>query len=329
MMGSGVRSIARAAALLVALGLAWPSHAQAPSNRPLTMVVTFPAGGPTDVIARLVADGMARRLEQRIVVENISGAGGTIGAARVARAAPDGSTLLLHQVALAVAASLYPQLPYDTLTDFDGVGPINFEPMVIVGRKTLPAATLADLVTWLRDRPTPAIFANSGIATPSHLCAALFIGGVGVRVTQVPYRGGPPALTDVLAGQADLFCGQSFAMVEQVRSGAVRGYVVTSRQRDSALPELPSLDEAGFKGLETIVWHALFVPRGTPAPAVARLNQALRDTLADREIAPRLTTAGARLFPADQQTPAAAKQLLVDEVAKWAKVIRDNHITAE
>jgi tripartite-type tricarboxylate transporter receptor subunit TctC len=322
------RTALRLAGLLLGLA-AWLASAQQLPNRPLTIVVAFPAGGPTDVIARLLADSMSRQLGQQIVVDNIAGAGGTIGAARVARATPDGTTLMLHQVALAAAASIYQQLPYDTINDFDGVGLVNFEPMVIVGRKTLAARTLPELVAWLRATPTPAIFANSGIGTPSHLCAVLFIGGVGARATDVPYRGGPPALNDVLAGQADLFCGQSFGLVEQIRGGAVHGYVVTSRQRDSALPELPSLDEAGFKGLETVVWHGLYVPRGTPAQAVAKLNKALRQALADPALASRLSVGGSQLFEPDRRTPAAAEQMLAAEVAKWREVIRDNHITAQ
>jgi tripartite-type tricarboxylate transporter receptor subunit TctC len=321
--------IARRVALLLGLAAIAPAAAQQFPNHPITMVVAFPAGGPTDVIARLVAEGMSSRLGQQIMVENIIGAGGTIGAARVARAAPDGYTLLLHQLALASGAALYHHLPYDTVADFDGVGLINYEPMVIVGRKTLPAHSLAELVPWVRANQVHVTFAHSGIGTPSHLCQVMFASGIGTPVTAVPYRGGGPALNDVLASQVDLFCGQSFGAVAQIRGRAVHGFAVTSAQRLDALPDLPSLAEAGFKGVETVVWHGLYVPRGTPEAVIAQLNAALRSALSDRVLRERFAATGSQLYAAERLTPAAAKQLLVDEVAKWAKVIRDNNITAD
>lgn len=318
-----------AVALLLLLATTLPAAAQDFPSRPITIVVAYPAGGPTDVIARLVAETIAPRLGQPVLIENVGGAGGTIGAARVARAPADGYTLLVHQLALAASATLYANLSYDTITGFDGIGLINYAPMVVVGRKSLPARTLPELVAWMRGPGAPARFANSGIGTPSYLSAVLLVDGIGAPVIEVPYRGGGPALNDVLAEQVDLFCGQSLGVIELIRSGAIKGYAVTSVDRLAALPELPSLDESGFKGLETIVWHGLYAPRGTPAPVIARLNRALRDALADRDLVARFEATGSQPFAPDRQTPAAAKQLLVDEVAKWSKVIRDNHITGE
>jgi tripartite-type tricarboxylate transporter receptor subunit TctC len=300
----------------------FPSH-------PITIIVAFPAGGPTDLIARLVAEHMTLRLDQPVVIENISGAGGTIGAARVARAAPDGYTLLVHQLALAAGASLYAKLPYDTLEAFEGVGLINYAPMVIVGRKSLPAQNLSELIALMRGSAAPMTFAQSGFGTPAHLSAILFIEGIGAQVTDVPYRGGRAALNDVIAEQVDLFCSQSLGVIELIRAGTIKGFAVTSLERLPALPTLPTLDESGFKGLETIVWHGLFAPRGTPAPVIARLNGALRAALGDRDLIERFAATGSQLFPPDRQTPAAAKRLLVDDVAKWGKVIRDHHISRE
>jgi tripartite-type tricarboxylate transporter receptor subunit TctC len=316
-------------ALLLGLAATGPAAAQAFPGHPITMVVAFPAGGPTDVMARLIAERMATRLGQQIVIENLGGAGGTIGAARVARAAPDGYTLMLHQVALAAGAALYGNLTYDTAADFDGIGLVNYQPMVILGRKNLSAGNLTELVGWMRDNRAQVTFAHSGIGTPAHLCEVLFVAGIGAQVIEVPYRGGGPALNDLLADQVDLFCGQTAGAVEQIRSHAVRGYAVTSPARVEALPELPSLEEAGFKGLETVVWHALFAPRGTPAPVIAQLNTALRAALADHDLIERFEATGLQLYRDDQLTPAVAKQLLVDEVAKWAKVIRENNITTD
>ncbi|MEJ0070968.1 MAG: tripartite tricarboxylate transporter substrate-binding protein [Pseudomonadota bacterium] len=282
-----VSFFARGVALLLGLAATVPAAAQTFPNHPITMVVAFPAGGPTDVIARLVAERMASRLGRQILVENVAGAGGTIGAARVARAAPDGYTLLLHQLALAAGAALYAHLPYDTVAAFDGIGLVNYEPMVIVGRKSLPAGSLAELVAWMRDNRAHVTFAHSGIGTPAHLCEVLFVNGIGAQVIEVPYRGGGPALNDVLAEQVDLFCGQSFGAVGQIRSRAIYGFAVTSPARVAALPELPSLEEAGFKGLAAVVWHGLYAPRGTPPAVIARLNAALRDALADRGLRER------------------------------------------
>jgi tripartite-type tricarboxylate transporter receptor subunit TctC len=318
-----------AVALLVGLTTPRPAAAQAFPSHPITIVVAFPAGGPTDVIARLVAEHMAPRLGQSVKIENVGGAGGTIGAARVAHAAPDGYTLLLHQLALAASATLYAHLPYDTIAGFDGIGLINYAPMVIVGRKSLPAHTLPELVAWMRGAGAPARFAHSGIGTPAHLSAVLFVAGIGAPAIEVPYRGGAPALNDLLAEQVDLFCSQSLGVVELIRSGAITGFAVTSLDRLPALAALPSLDESGFKGLETIVWHGLYAPHGTPAAVIARLNGALRAALGDRQLVERFEATGSRLFAPDLLTPAAAKQLLIDEVAKLHKVIRDNHISAE
>jgi tripartite-type tricarboxylate transporter receptor subunit TctC len=332
-LGIAVANRARAVALLIGFATSWSASwsaaAQEYPNRPITMVVAFPAGGPTDIIARLVADHMGRRLGQQVVVDNIGGAGGTIGAARIARAAPDGYNLLLHQLALAADSALYAGLSYNTTLDFDGVGLVNYAPMVIVGRKSLPARTLPELIAWMRGAGAPARFAHSGVGTPAHLSEVLFVNGIDAQVIEIPYRGGGPALNDVLSEQVDLFCGQSLGAIGPVRSGAVIGFAVTSLGRLPALPELPSLAESGLKGLETIVWHGLYAPRGTPAPVIARLNGALRDALSDRDLVERFEATGAQLFASDQMTPGAAKQMLVDEVAKWGKVIRDNHITRE
>lgn len=324
-----VMRFGRACVLLAALASAVPAAAQQFPARPLTIVVAFPAGGPTDTIARLLAEPMARDLGQPVTIDNVTGAGGTIGAARVARAPADGYTLMLHQLALAAAQSLYGQLPYDAATDFDGVGLINLEPMVIVGRVDLPARTLPELVSWLGAHRNGVSFANSGIGTPSHLCAVMFISGIGAQVTEVPYRGGGPAYNDVLARQVDLFCGQSFAMVGPIQAGTVHGFAVTTHRRTDALPDLPTLDESGHPDLEIATWHGLYVPRGTPAPVVARLAAALGRALDEHEVVVRLTAAGSQMFEPAQRTPAAAKQLLVDEIVRWRKVIKENHISRD
>lgn len=297
-------------------------------NRPLTVIVPYAAGGPTDVVARLLGEHMAKTLGQQIVVENVTGAGGTIGAARAARAAPDGYTLLLHQVALAAGDALYPRLPYDTRQDFAGVGLVNYGPMVIVGRKDLPGKTLSETVDWIRRIGTGVSFAHAGAGSISHLCGVLFVAAASAKVNQVPYRGGGPAINDVLAGHVDLFCGQSTGTVEQIQAGTVRGVAVTAREPLRAIPNVPTLAGAGFANAEVVVWHGLFAPRATPAPIVERLNGALKQALADPQVVRRFAEVGADVYPLDQQTPAAAEALLAAEVERWGALIRANAIAA-
>ena len=293
-------------------------------SRYVTIVVPYPPGGPTDTYARLIAESMGRTLGQQVVVENIGGAGGTIGTGKVAAAAPDGYTLLVHQVGLPIGAALYPKLPYDVVRDLVGIGLINYGPALLIGRKSLPADNLADLVRWMREPGRTIKFAHAGAGSLAHFCGILFADAVKVAVDQVPYRGGGPALNDIIAGHVDLNCA-SLVAGEHVRSGAIKAFGVSSKERSQALPDVPSFVEAGYP-LEINSWHALYTRAGTPPDVIAKLNGALRAALVDRKVADTFERTGVMLYPVASQSPEAAMDILRSEIKRWGEVIRANNI---
>lgn len=297
-------------------------RAQAWPTRPITLVVAFAPGGPSDTTGRVMAEAMGARLGQRILVENVSGAGSTIGSARVARAAPDGYTLLLNHLALPGGAALYADLPYDTATAFAPIGLINYGPLVLIGRRDLPAADTAAALAWMKAQGEKLNMGHSGIGSAVHLCSLMIQHRLGVPFNDIGYRGSAPALQDMLAGRVDMICDLSTTALAQVRAGNARPYAVTTRQRLSALPEVPTLAEAGFPGFELLLWNAIYAPAGTPRPVIETLAAALRESLADPALRRRLAEFGTEVFPVEEQTPEAANARLQAEIVAIRDTVR-------
>jgi len=309
-----------AGVLSLAAGLSG-AQAQTYPSRPITMIVPFAAGGPSDAIARLVGQSMTATLGQQVVIENIAGAGGTAGAARLAKAAPDGYTLLIHHVALAAGAALYSKLSYDTTTAFETVGLVNYGPMVVLTKKDYAAGTIAELLAKLKADGEKTTVAHAGVGSNSHLCALLLQKALGVKFTEVGYRGTGPAMNDLMGGQVDMLCDQSTTAVPQIQGKTVKGFAVTSSERLPVLNDLPTLQEAGLKGFEFIIWHGLYAPKGTPADVVAKLNAALQKALNDPTIQSRFADVGTAVFPAADRTPGAHMKRFEAEIATWKSVI--------
>lgn len=310
--------------LLTALALFSTAARADPSypSRPVTLIVAFAPGGPSDTTGRLVAEALSSRLGQRFVVENVSGAGSTIGSARVARSAPDGYTLLLNHLALPGGAALYASLPYDTATAFAPIGLINYGPLVLIGRRDLPAGDTPSLLAWMRSQGERLNMGHSGIGSAVHLCSLMIQHRLGVKFNDIGYRGSAPALQDMLAGRVDTICDLSTTALAQVQAGNARPYAVTTRARLAALPETPSFAEAGFPGFELLLWNAIYAPAGTPRPIIDRLNAALRDALADPAMRQRFASFGTEVFPVAEQTPEAANARLQAEIVAIRETVR-------
>jgi tripartite-type tricarboxylate transporter receptor subunit TctC len=312
-----------AAALVFAAASASPTLAQTYPDRPITLIVPFAAGGPSDVLGRLLAQSMSQTLGQTVVIENVGGAGGTTGAARLARAPADGHTLLIHHLALAAGATLYNNLSYDTLKDFAPIGLVNQGPFVVVSKNGLPATSIAEFLAYAKAQGRGVTFGHAGVGSGAHLCLMMLQSALGVKFNEIPYRGTGPAMNDLVAGQIDAMCDQTTNSIPQIQGGRVRAYAVTSTARVAQLPDLPTLQQAGLAGFEVTVWHALYAPRGTAEPVVQKLNQALEVALKDPQILARFADLGTVAFAEGQRGPAAARAQLEAEVAKWARVIRE------
>ena len=322
-----ILSLAAAVGVLASAVTAAP--AQTYPARTITLIVPFPAGGTTDAIARALGETLSQNLGQQIVIENVGGAGGSIGAARVARATPDGYTLLLHQPGLAAAATLYPKLPFDPAKDFAGIGLVNTSASIISGRAGLPPNTIKELLAFAKEPGRNVTMAHAGVGAFGHLCGVLFAQEVGMKVQQVPYKGGGPALNDLVAGHADLSCLSAAIAGELIKTGKLKGYGVVVRNRFSGLPQIETLVEAGYKNLDLQFWHALFAPAGTPRPVIDRLNAALRQSFTNDRVRAIFDKNGMELYPAAEQTPDAATTLLRREIKRWGDVIRANNIEVQ
>ena len=296
--------------------------AQAYPARTITLVVPFAAGGPTDVLARTLGASMAKTLGQTVVIENKLGAGGTIAANAVAKATPDGYTVLIHHNGMATATALYRKLPYNPMTDFEYVGQVADVPMTLLARKDMPADNLRELVAYVRANKDRINLANAGLGAVSHLCGMLFQQAVGVELTTVPFQGTGPAMTALLGGQVDMLCDQTTQTIPHIKGQKVKFYGVTTKQRIAALPDAPTLDEQGLKDFEVVVWHGIYMPKNTPKEAVDRFNQALRAALKDPSVSGRLAELGAQIVPEPQQTSAGLRDWLKAEIDKWGPVIR-------
>jgi tripartite-type tricarboxylate transporter receptor subunit TctC len=309
-----------AAAILVStLGSAL---AQDYPSRTITLIVPFPAGGPTDTVARVTANAMSRALGQSIVVENVAGAGGTLGAGRAARAEPDGYSLLIHHVGLATAATLYRKLAYDTRTAFAPIGLTTDAPMIFIGRSNLEPNSLQDLVAYARARGKDFMFASAGLGSASNLCGLMFMAAIKQELSNVPYKGGGPLMNDLIGKQIDLGCEQATTATEPVKSKLVKAYAVTTTTRLASLPELPTADEAGLNGFEVNVWHGIFAPKDTPAAVVQKLSAALKAAVKDPEVIKRFSDINTVPVSEDRATPEALGKLLISEIERWEPVIK-------
>ncbi len=301
--------------------IAGSAFAQDFPTGPITIVVPFAAGGPTDTVTRLIAEPMSETLGQQIVVQNVAGAGGTLGATQVANADADGHTLLVHHIGMSTAPSLYADLSYDPTTAFETIGLVTNVPMTIVARKDFEPETLAELVDYAKANAESVLLANAGIGAASHLCGLLFMNALGVQLTEVPYQGTGPAMTDLLGGNVDVMCDQTTNTTGQIKGGEVKAYAVTTPERLEALPDLPTTAEAGLEGMEVGVWHGLYAPAGTPEDVVAELSAALQAALASEEVAARFAELGTAPVPAEQATPEAHATYLADQIALWRPII--------
>ena len=299
--------------------------AQAYPDKPISIVVPFAAGGPTDRVARDLGVALSKQLKgQSIVIDNVGGAGGTLGAAKVAKAAPDGYTLLVHHIGMATSPALYRKMPYDTLGDFEYIGMINDVPMTLVGRPTLPANNYAELVKWLEANKGKINLANAGLGAASHLCGLLFQQSLKIDMTTVPYKGTAPAMTDLLGGQVDIMCDQTTNTSGQIEGGKIKAYAVTSPKRltTPALAKLPTLDESGMKGFNVSIWHGMYAPKGTPKAIQEQLNIALRAALKDPEFIRKQEALGAVVINDGRLGQAEHKKFVEAEIAKWGPVIK-------
>ena len=314
------RLLAAASLTLIASAAmaAWP-------DKPITMIVPFAAGGPTDKVARDLAEALRKQLNNAsIVIENVGGAGGTLGAAKAAKAAPDGYTFLLHHIGMATAPGLYRKLPYKVLDDFEFVGMVNDVPMTLIGRSTLPANTYPELVKWLEANKGKINLANAGIGAASHLCGLLFQQSMKIDMTTVPYKGTGPAMNDLLAGQVDIMCDQTTNTTGQIAAGKVKAFAVTTLQplTTPALAKLPTLDSQGMKGFNVSVWHGLYAPKGTPKAVLDPMNAALRNALKDPTFVKNQEALGAVIVNDARLQPAEHKKFVEAEIAKWGQAIQ-------
>ncbi|HMC17009.1 MAG TPA: tripartite tricarboxylate transporter substrate-binding protein [Albitalea sp.] len=294
-------------------------------DRPLTIVVPFAAGGPTDKVARDLAEAMRKPLGgQVIIIENVGGAGGTLGATKVAKAAPDGYTILLAHAGISTAPALYRNLQYKTLEDFEFLGMINEVPMTLIGKPTLPANNYAELVKWLEANKGKINLANAGIGSASHLCGLMFQNATKIDMQTVPYKGTGPAMTDLLGGQVDLMCDQTTNTTSQIESGKVKVFAVTTKQRltTPALAKVPTLDEAGLKGFNVSIWHGLYAPKGTPKAALDKINAALRAGLKDPDFIKREEALGAVIITDARLSGAEHKKFVESEINRWGPIIK-------
>jgi len=312
----------RLLAALAMAAFAFAASAQEYPTRSVTMVVPYAAGGPTDTVARVLAQAMTKPMGQSVIVENRPSAGGILAPEMVKNARPDGYTILIHHIGMATIPSLYRQLRFNPLTDFEYIGLVNDVPMTIIGKPGLPPSNLKDLLAYLKANKDKVTYANAGIGAASHLCGLLFMSAAQTQVLTIPYKGTGPAMNDLIGGQVDFMCDQTTSTTGQIKGGKVKVYGVTSKQRVSSLPDVPTLDEQGLKGAEVGIWHGLYAPKGTPKPVIDKLVAALQAALKEASVQQRFTELGAITFPADKQTPQALQQHLKAEIDKWAPIIK-------
>ncbi|HEX2651275.1 MAG TPA: tripartite tricarboxylate transporter substrate-binding protein [Burkholderiales bacterium] len=310
-------------AALLALAAGAASAQQYPTHN-VNMVVPYAAGGPTDTVARVLAQAMGKSLGQTVIAENRPSAGGILGPEYVKNAKPDGYTILIHHIGMATTPTLYRQLRYNPLTDFEYIGLINEVPMTIIANEKVPAKDrdLKEFLAYIKANKDKVTYANAGIGAASHLCGMLFMSAIQTDILTVPYKGTGPAMNDLLGGQVTFMCDQTTSTTSQIKSGKVKVFGVTAPQRVSSLPDVPTLQEQGLKGADVAIWHGLYAPKGTPKPALDKLVSALQAALKEEDVRKRFSDLGAVTYGPDKQTPAALQAHLKAEIEKWAPLIK-------
>ena len=318
-----IRFALSASVMALAATMPQTAAAQAPyPNRSIALVVPAAAGGPTDTMSRLIGEAMGRTLGQSLIIENIVGAGGTVGVARLAKAPPDGYTIAIRHVGHATAHALYDNLKYDAVDDFDHIGRIADVPMTLVARKDLAARDVNELFDWIRSQKGKVTYGHAGFGSASHLCMLVLISELKIEMTGVGYRGTGPAMNDLLGGQFDVMCDQTTNTTGQIRDGRIKSYAVTTRTRVPSLPELPTLDSGAVPGFEVSIWHAMWAPKGLPKEVTDKLVAALQAALRDPKVIERFADLGTEPVAQELATPDALKSHLVAEVKRWDAVIK-------
>jgi tripartite-type tricarboxylate transporter receptor subunit TctC len=305
------------------------ASAQDYPTRNITMMIPFAAGGPTDTVGRLVAESMAKTLGKTIVVENLAGAGGTRASGQLAKAEPDGYTILLHHIGMSTAPTLYRKLPFNPLTDFETVGLVTDAPMSLISRPTLEAKNFTELLAYIKKQRDKISLGNAGVGAASHLCGMLLMSAMDVPMTTIPYNGTGPAMTDLLGGQIDLMCDQTTNTTSHIKSGKVKVFGVTTKTRVKNMPDVPTLDEAGLKGFEVAVWHGIYAPKGTPKEIIAKLSKALQAALRDEKVIARFADLGTEPVSQAEATPEAHKKKLAAEIERWRPLIQKAGVYAD
>ena len=327
--GANMRKLICVAAIAAALASVGVASAQANPSRPITMVVPFPAGGGTDIIARALAQRMRIPLGRSVVIENVGGGNGSIGAGRVARAAPDGTTIILGTMGSFVMNGALYALPYNLVDDFEPITLVTVQPYMVVARKTMPGDDLKGLIAWLRANPGKASAGTQGAGGSSQIGGVFFQNATSTRFQFVPYRGGAPAIQDLVGGQIDLMIAAAGDASAQVRAGTIKAYAVMANRRLAVVPNVPTVDEAGLTGTYYSGWFGIWAPARTPKDIVAKLNAAVRDALSDPGVATRLTEIGQEIFLRSEQTPEALSALQKAEIEKWWPIIKAANIKVE
>ena len=324
-----MRQLQKLLACLALAATATGAFAQQYPTRAITMLVPYAAGGPTDTVARVVAQAMSKPLGQTILVENRPSAGGIIAPETVKNSKPDGYTILIHHIGMATTPALYRNLRFNPLTDFDYIGLINDVPMTIIAKPSLPAKDFNEFLAYIKANKDKVTYANAGIGAASHLCGMLFMSAIQTDFLTVPYKGTAPAMNDLLGGQVDFMCDQTTNTTSQIKGGKVRVYGVTSKTRVPSLPDIPTLDEQGLRGFEVGIWHALYGPKGMPKPVLDKLVAALQDTVKDPEVKKRFADLGASTMPPEKATPAALQAYLKAEIDRWGPLIKKAGVYAD
>jgi tripartite-type tricarboxylate transporter receptor subunit TctC len=315
-----------AALCLVAAGSA---TAQDYPNKPIVIVVPFAAGGPTDTLGRHLASVMSKSLKQQVLIDNTVGAGGTIGAAKVARAKPDGYMILLHHIGMSTAPALYRKLAFNPLTDFEYIGQVADVPMTVIARKDLPQDNFKEFIPYVKQNKAKLNYGNAGLGAASHLCGLLLLSALQTEVQTIPFNGTGPAMTALLGGQIDFMCDQTTNTTGHIQSGSVKVYGVTTAKRIPSMPQVPTLAEQGLKGFEVVVWHGIYAPKGTPKPVIERLNASLRGALQEVSFKEGLAKLGATPVSADKATPESLQKHLKAEIDRWGPIIKKAGVYAD
>ena len=323
-----LRSAIKAALAAFAI-IAGTVSAQDYPARPIALMVPFAAGGPTDIVARSLAQAMGKVLNQTIVVENTVGAGGTIAPIKLKSAAPDGYTLLLAHIGMATAPALYKTLPFKPVEDFEHIGQVVDVPMTLIAKATMPAKDLRELIDYVKANKDKISFANAGVGSASHLCGLLFMSAIETELVTVPYKGTAPAMNDLLGGQVDLLCDQTTQTTQYIKSGRVKAYGATSATRLDTLKELPTLAEAGLPGFQVVVWHGVYAPKGTPKPVQDKLVAALQAALQDPIFVQRMNDLGSQVVTKEKATPDGLRNHLKAEIDRWTPIIRKAGVYAD